>query len=167
MAAKSKKRNLSTNKKVGIGIGLTAAAVAAAGAYFLYGSPKAKQNRRKVKSWMFNAKAEVLDALERAEDMTGAEYNRLVETVGKTYSKLKDASNADIAYFKKEMKEHWPKIVKEGKKVTRTVSKMVRKTAKKVKKTAKKTVKKTVKRVIKKATKKTAKKVSKKKSKKK
>ena len=124
------KKSLSTSRKVSIGIGLTGAAVAAAGAYFLYGSPNAKKNRRKVKSWMFNAKAEVLGALERAENMTETEYNHLIETVGKTYSKLKDATNADVAHFKKEMKEHWPKIVKEGKTLTKTVANVIKKTAK-------------------------------------
>ena len=63
--------------------------------------------------------------------MTEAEYNRLVETVGKTYSSLKDASKADIAAFKKEMKDHWPEIVKEGKALGKTVSKVVSKPAKK------------------------------------
>jgi len=148
MAKKSKK--LSTNQKVGIGVGLTAAAVAAAGAYFLHGSPNAKKNRRVVKSWMLKAKAEVLEGLEKAEEMTEDEFNQLVVTVSKSYGKLKNASNADIASFKKEMKENWPKIVKEGKALSKKVSKVAKKTTKKAAKTAKKTVKKVSKKVSKK-----------------
>ena len=143
--------SLSTNQKVSIGVGLTAAAVAAAGAYFLAGAPDAKKNRRKVKSWMLKAKAEVLEALEKAEEITEEEFNQLVMTVSTSYGKLKDASKADIADFKREMKEHWPKIVKEGKEVTKTVSKVVKP---KAKKTTKKATKKTTKKVAKKATKK-------------
>lgn len=156
MAAKksSKKESLTSNQKVGIGVGLTAAAVAAAGAYFLAGSPNAKKNQRKVKSWMLKAKAEVLEGLEKAEEMTEDEFNQLVKTVSATYGQLKDASGADIADFKREMKEHWPKIVKQGKQVAGTVSKVVSKP----KKVAKKAVKKTAKKAAKKAVKKVAKK---------
>lgn len=116
-----KSKNLSTTQKVGIGVGLTTAAVAAAGAYFLGISPDAKKNRAKVKSWMLRAKAEVLETLEKAENMTKEEYEALVETVAKSYSSLKDASKVDIAAFRKEMKEHWPKIEKEGKALMKSV----------------------------------------------
>ncbi len=146
----SKKSTLGTKEKVGIGVGLTAAAVAAAGAYFLAGSKNAKQNRRKVKSWMLKAKAEVLEALETAEEMTEREFNDLIEGISKTYGKVKDASQADIREFKKEMKEHWPMIVKEGKQIK---DKMTGKAS-----AAKKTVKKATKKAVKKATKKVAKK---------
>ena len=45
-----KKTDISNAQKLGIGVGLTTAAVAAVGAYFLYGSKDAPQNRKKVKS---------------------------------------------------------------------------------------------------------------------
>lgn len=158
MAAKktTKHTDLTAGQKVGIGVGLTAAAVAAAGAYFLAGSKNAKQNRKKVKSWMLKAKAEVLEGLENAQEMTEAEFNQLVGTVVTAYSGLKDATKADISDFKKEMQEHWPKIVKEGKQLTKTVAKVVKKT--KAPAPAKKTVakKSVAKKVAKKATKKAA-----------
>lgn len=144
------KKGLSGSQRMGIGVGLTAAAVAAAGTYFLYGSKNAAQNRRKVKSWMLKAKAEVLEGLEKAEQMSEREFNQLVESVGKSYAQLKDASQADIAAFKREMKEHWPNIVKEGKAIASDAVE----SSKEVKKTAKKKVKKTAKKVAKKASKK-------------
>lgn len=157
MAAKKEStKKLSSAQKVGIGVGLTAAAVGAAGAYFLYGSKNAKKNQRKVKSWMLKAKADVLEGLENAQEMTEEEFTQLVDTVSKTYGKLKDASQADIKEFKKEMSEHWPKIVKEGKQVAKTVQKVVKTSGGKKKVAAKKTA-------AKKAPKKTAKKTSKKK----
>jgi hypothetical protein len=138
---------LSTQQKVGIGIGLTTAAVAAAGAYFLYGSNDAKKNRQKVKSWMLKAKAEVLETLEKAEEMTEAEYDKLIDSVSGAYSRLKDASKVDIATFKREMKEHWSGIEKVAKPAKTKVAKKAKKTTKKVaKKTTKKVAKKTTKK---------------------
>ena len=134
--------NLSTQQKVSIAVGLTATAVAAAGAYFLYGSEDAKKNRKKVKSWMLKAKAEVLETLEQAQDMTEAEYDKLIDSVSGAYSRLKDASKADIATFKREMKDHWRGIEEVAKPVKKRAVKAVKKTAKKAKKVAKKTTKK-------------------------
>lgn len=152
-----KSKSLSAADKVSIGVGLTAAAVTAAGAYFLYGSKDAKSNRAKVKSWMLKAKAEVLETLEQAENMTKSEYDALIETVAKSYAGLKEASKVDISNFRKEMKEHWPMIEKEGKQAFAVVEKTVKNFTIK-KKPAKKAVKKTAKKAAKKATKKAAKK---------
>lgn len=145
---KSKKQSWAAEHKVGLGVGLTATAVAAAGAYFLYGSEHAKDNRKRVKSWMLKAKAEVLESLEQAQEMTEEEYDKLIDSVSSAYSRLKDASKADIATFKREMKQHW---------------KGIEKAANPAKKAAKKTTKKATKKVAKKTTKKTAKKTTKKK----
>ncbi len=145
----AKKASMSTQQKVGIGVGLTAAAVAAAGAYFLGVSSDAQKNRTKVKSWMLKAKAEVLETLEDVEQMSQAEYEKLVDTVSSSYSRLKTASKADIATFKREMKDHWPGIEDAGKLIKEVSGVVAKKTAKTAKKTVKKAPKKTVKKVIK------------------
>lgn len=155
----SKSKNLSNSQKVGIGVGLTAAAVAAAGAYFLYGSSDAKKNRSKVKSWMLKAKAEVLETLEHAEEMTEAEYDKLIDNVSGAYSRLKDASKVDIATFKREMKGHWHEIEAIGKPISTAVASAVQGLG--VKKAKKRTTKKATR---KKATKKVAKKTTRKKT---
>lgn len=113
--AANKKNNgeASVNNKIGIGIGLTAAAVAAAGTYFLYGSKNAAKNRKTVKSWMLKAKAEVLETLEDAKQMSREEFESLVEEVAHAYSMAKNASKADLKDFKQEMKDHWTKLEKE------------------------------------------------------
>jgi hypothetical protein len=111
MAAK-KKSNVSNNQAVGIGVGITAAAVAAAGAFFLYGSKNAAKNRKAVKSWTLKAKAEVLEKIEQAKDMTKEEYEQLIDTVSGAYKDVKNASKVDLSTFKKEMKEHWSNIAK-------------------------------------------------------
>lgn len=143
------------NGAVGVGIGLGAAAVAAAGAYFLYGSNSAAKNRKVVKSWALKAKAEVLEKLEDAQEMTQNEYEQLIKSVSGAYVGAKNASKKDLVDFSKEMKDHWKSIEKAAaplKKSSATVKKTVRKeakaavkdvkmAAKKVVKTAKKAVK--------------------------
>jgi len=141
-----KVNDLSTQQKVGIGIGLTATAVAAAGAYFLYGSNDAKTNRKKVKGWMLKAKGEVLETLEKAEEMTEAEYDKLIDSVSGAYSRLKDASKVDIATFKREMKDHWSGIEQMAKPAKKKAATATKKTVATVKKVAKKTTKKLAKK---------------------
>lgn len=139
-STKSKNGSHVTAQQVGIGVGITAAAAAAAGAYFLYGSKDAKKNRQKVKSWMLKAKAEALEALESAENMTKDEYENMIDRIGAAYSVVRDASKADIANFKKEMKAHWQDIEKNAAPKKKAPKKTAKKTAKKApKKTAKKT----------------------------
>ncbi len=105
-------KQLSTAQKVGIGFGLTAAAVSAAGAYFLYGSKKSTQNRKKVKGWMLKAKGEVLEALEKASTITEEEYKALVETASGAYGTVKSATQGEVKDFKKEMNDHWATLQK-------------------------------------------------------
>ena len=121
---------------VEVGIGLGAAAVAAAGAYFLYGSKSAAKNRKVVKSWALKAKAEVLEKLEDAQEMTQAEYDQLIKSVSGAYTGAKNASKKDIMEFSKEMKDHWKSIEKAAAPLKKTATKEVRKVAKKVEKVA-------------------------------
>jgi hypothetical protein len=149
-----KKATLSDTQKIGLGVGLTAAAVAAAGTFFLYGSKGASKNRKAVKSWALKAKAEVLERLEQAKEMSADEYMQLIDTVGGAYAQVKDASKGDIAGFKKEMKEYWNKIEKTAKPAKKAVKKAVAKAEPAVKKAvAKSPVAKKVVAAVKKATK--------------
>ena len=140
-------KTVSTGTKVGVGIGLTAAAVAAAGAYFLLGSKNAATNRKKMRGWTLKAKGEVLEALEKAQEISGAEYNALVETATKAYGTVERATKGEMKDFHTEMLEHWSKLQKNKavKKIAGAVSKTATKKvpAKKVAKkaSAKKTAK--------------------------
>ncbi|MCB9810967.1 MAG: hypothetical protein H6779_04985 [Candidatus Nomurabacteria bacterium] len=109
MATNKKGGNKDNGLGVAVGLGAVAAAV---GAYFMYGSKKAAKNRKAVKSWMFKAKADVLEALENTQDMTKKEYEKLIDTVGTSYANIQSATKTDLAGFKKEMKEHWLEIAK-------------------------------------------------------
>lgn len=139
---KAKKKGLTPTEKIEIGVGLTAAAVTAAGAYFLYGSKNAAKNRKAVKSWALKAKADVLEKLEDAKEMTEEEYHDLVNAVAGAYAGVQKATKGEIADFRKEMLEHWAAIEKVAK--PKNVAKKAKKTAKKkVHKAAKKVAKKT------------------------
>ncbi len=112
MKKETKKTALSNKQALSIGLGITAAVAAAAGGYFLYGSKNAAKNRKAVKSWALKAKAEVLEGIEQAKDMTQEDYEKLVETAVATYATAKSASKTELADFKKEMKSHWQGLVK-------------------------------------------------------
>lgn len=136
----AKKAVLTDTQKIGLGVGLTAAAVAAAGTFFLYGSKGASKNRKAVKSWALKAKAEVLEKLEQAKEMSKEEYENVIDTVGGVYADLKQASKVDVSGFKKEMKEYWNKIEKTAAPKKKVVKKVAKTTS-----AAKKAVKKAVK----------------------
>lgn len=165
--AKKKKTEVSQAQKLGIGVGLTTAAVAAAGAYFLYGSKDAPENRKKVKSGILRAKAEVLESLENAKEITEDEFHDLVDGIVDTYSKVQSLSKKDLKEFREEMVENWGELVESGVAKVMTVEQIAKKVAKrdekkpatKKKPAAKKTAKKpAAKKTAKKAAKKTAKK---------
>ncbi|MEY3784473.1 MAG: hypothetical protein RLZZ230_795 [Candidatus Parcubacteria bacterium] len=137
--AQKKQTEMTSAQKISVGVGLTAAAVAAASTYFLYGSKSAAKNRKAVKSWMLKAKAEVLEKLEDAKEMTQDDYENMINTVATVYSELKTASRADIKSFKDEMKDHWKAIEKVAapkKKVAKKAAPAAKKVAKKVTKKA-------------------------------
>ena len=140
-----KKESSGGTNKASLGIGLGAAAAAAAGAYFLYGSKSAAKNRKTVKSWALKAKADVLEKLEDAQEMTQKEYEDLIKSVSGAYVGAKNASKKDIVDFTKEMRDHWKAIEKAAapmkKAATKTVAKKAVKKAVAKKPAAKKATK--------------------------
>jgi hypothetical protein len=105
---------ISGGQKLGIGVGVTATMLAAVGGYFLYGAKDAKKNRKKVGSWMLKAKAEVLEGIEKARELTETDYDKLVDDVMKGYKAARSASVKDLGEFATEMKDHWKKIQSSG-----------------------------------------------------
>lgn len=163
--AKKKKFEVTSAQKLGVGVGLTAAAVAAAGAYFLYGSEHAEQNRKRVKGWALKAKGDVLDALENAEHMTEEQFQAVVAQVLDTYDKARSLSKKEMSDFKKEMQLNWEELVASGVAKVLTAEQIAKREEKKkaAKKAAKKSTKTTAKKTAKKASK-TAKKTTTKKA---
>jgi len=97
-------------KKSGGGGKLVATLVGAAAAgYYLYG-PKGAQNRAKVKAWSLKAKAEVLEKLEKAKEVSDASYKETVDKVTAKYAKMKPVGEAEAAKLNRELKRHWSAI---------------------------------------------------------
>lgn len=94
-------------------LGVTAAAV---GTYFLYGHKDAAKNRAKVKGWMLKAKGEVLEKLEKIDDVTEGAYHSTLDAVIEKYNKVKNIDPAELEGFVKQMKAHWGGIKKSFKK---------------------------------------------------
>jgi hypothetical protein len=111
--------------------GLTAAAV---GAYYLYGHKDSKKYRSKVKSWMLKAKGEVLEELEKAQEVTESAYMSAVDTIAKKYNELKSIEPEELEAFIMEMKDHWNGIKKTMENRGRAVKKPAKKSSKAAKK---------------------------------
>lgn len=133
----TKKSGVSNSQKVGIGVGLTTAVVAAAGAYFLYGSKSASKNRKVVKSWALKAKADILEKLEQAKEMSKDEYESLVGAVTNAYTGAQNVTKGELKNFAMEMKNHWQAIEKATKPKKSAVKKAVKKATTKSPKTQK------------------------------
>jgi len=108
-----------------IGLGLAAAAAAAGGAYWLYGAKHSAKHRKMAKSWMLKARAEVMDAVEKLEDIDKEKYMQIAESVIKNYA-TKGASADEIASMMKDFKAAW-KHMQAPKKTVKKVAKRARK----------------------------------------
>jgi hypothetical protein len=91
-------------------IGASLAGVAAT-AYFFFG-PKGKKNRQHAKAWAIKMKADVIEKLEKAKEITEPVYNEIIESVSKDYGKRKKASQAEISEIAADLKKHWKSISK-------------------------------------------------------
>lgn len=117
-----------TTPSAGITLGLAGLAVAGiAGAYFLYGKNGAK-NRKKIQTWTLRAKADILEKLEKAKEVSQDTFHAVVDDISTKYgTKMKDISPEDVANFTKDIKKHWKDIKSEltpkSKKVAKKVTK--------------------------------------------
>jgi hypothetical protein len=130
-------KNNTTATTVGIGAAAVAAAAAAAGAYWLYGAKHSAQHRRMAKSWMLKARAEVLDAVEKLQEIDKESYMSVVEGVIKNYSKKAGTTPAELSQMMRDLKGAWVHIQqaqKSGKKGAKTAKRAGKKAVRKAKK---------------------------------
>ena len=92
----------------GIGLGVGALA-GAAGALFFYGKEGIKQ-RKKIKGWMLKLKGEVLDEMEKTQDLTKEGYHKIVDEAASRYRALQNIDTADLEKMVTEIKGHWTKL---------------------------------------------------------
>ncbi len=128
------KKESSIAKTVLVGAGIAALA----GYYFLSDSRQAKARRRKVQGWMLRFRADVMDKLEDAKDMSAEAYAKAVDAVSERYAAMKDVDGKELGDLAKELKSHWKSIKGELseagealKKAGKTVAKSATKAAKK------------------------------------
>jgi hypothetical protein len=124
-------KNDNTGAVVGLGVAAAAAAAAAGGAYWLYGAKHSAKHRKMAKAWMLKARAEVMEGIEKLEDIDKEKYMGVVESVLKAYSGKAGATPAEVAAMAKDFQSAWKHM--QGKK----------KTSKRVPSKAKSTTKKT------------------------
>ncbi len=100
----------SSKAVIGFAAGLVAAA--AAGAYFLYGSKNSKKYRSLVIGWMFKAKGEILQEIEKLQDVTKEQYENIVEAIAKKYKDVESIDGDDVNRFVVDLKKQWGAIAK-------------------------------------------------------
>lgn len=103
-------------KKSGAGVGTAVAvgagvAVLSGAAYLLFG-PEGKKHRKDLKSWMIKMKADVMEKMEEAKELTGPAYEAVVAEVANKYKALKHISPADIEKEVAELKKNWRGMMK-------------------------------------------------------
>ncbi|MDQ2932856.1 MAG: hypothetical protein M3Q80_00555 [bacterium] len=106
----AKTQNNNESHSVAIGVSIAAVAAAAAGAYYLYGTEKGKKQRKVMKSWMLNMKADVMDEIENLKDLNEEMYKNAVAKIADKYAKLKNIDTGEVMALAMRMKSHWKDI---------------------------------------------------------
>lgn len=108
MATKKKTSGISKMFSVG---GLAVAL--AAGAYYLYGTKDGAEKRKKLHGWTVKMKGEVMDKLEKMENVTEGKYHSVVEATAKKYAKFDNVRKTELVALVKDLKKHWKNIKKD------------------------------------------------------
>lgn len=88
MKKDTKKKGISTGSVVAIGAGVAALAAAS---YYFFG-PEGQKHRKTAKGWMLKMKAEVVEKMEKAKEMSQSMYDTIVDSVAKKYAKYPEAA---------------------------------------------------------------------------
>ncbi len=88
--------------------GLAALAAAATGVYFMTG--KHAKNRKKAAKWLGDMQNDVVNELGKAGKASQATYDKVIDTVAKNYSGLKNVSTTELAVAAAELKSNWDAI---------------------------------------------------------
>ena len=98
----------------------------------------ASKNRKTAKSWMLKARAEVMEAMEKAGAMDKKTYLNIVDKVVKGYGAIAGSQSKEIAQLVSDLKSSW-RYVQTQKQPVMSRAKAVEKSATRVaKKVAKK-----------------------------
>ncbi len=109
MAAKNESN---AGKIAAAGAGIVALSAAA---YLIFG-PEGKKHRKDLKSWMVKMKAEVMEKMEQAGEITGPVYEAIVNEVSDKYKSLSGIDAAALAAEAGLLKKHWKMMQSEMRK---------------------------------------------------
>lgn len=87
----------------------------AATAYFFFG-PNGKKHQKHAKAWAVKMKAEVIEKLEAAREVTEPVYNKIIDSVATEYVGAKKANKEQIDELVADLKKHWSAFAKNAKK---------------------------------------------------
>ncbi|MEI8103491.1 MAG: hypothetical protein WCG84_01135 [Candidatus Moraniibacteriota bacterium] len=106
------------------------AGVAALGAatYYFFG-PEGKKHQKNFKSWMLKMKADIVEKIEEAEEVTESLYHKIIDEIAVGYIKAGKASKEEVAVYADALKKQWKHISKAAKPVKKSVKKEVKKLA--------------------------------------
>lgn len=120
------KKKESKINKTAIVAGAAGIAAAAVGAYWFYGAKHGAMHRKTVASWMLKARADVMDAVEKLEDIDKETYLHIVDDVLQKYVGL-NHTTSDITAMAKEMKSAWSHIQAAAKSTKKVAKKAISK----------------------------------------
>ena len=119
----------SAMKVINLGIRLVGLA---ATAYFFLG-PKGKEHQENTKAWAIKMKADVIEKLEMAHDISEFAYHKIIDSVAAKHEKSKKASPEEIRALASNLKKHWKTISKSAQGVKHHAVKKAKKSTKKAK----------------------------------
>src|ERR1035437_399166 len=112
--------------KTAVAVGVVGVAAAAVGAYWFYGAKHSAKHRKTVSSWMLKARADVMEAVEKLEDIDKETYLHIVDGVMQKYVGLHHVTS-DITAIAKEMKSAWSHIQAAAKSTKKVAKKAINK----------------------------------------
>jgi ElaB/YqjD/DUF883 family membrane-anchored ribosome-binding protein len=111
--------------KIALGVGIATVVAAAAGAYFLYGSTKGPARRKAIKTWAIKMKTEVMEEVEKMQDLSEDVYHSAIDRVSNKYAEMKGMDVKELETTVKQLKGHWKDIKKEAEKALKKGAKLV------------------------------------------
>jgi hypothetical protein len=123
-----KQTNAAVGKIVALGASVTALGAAT---YYFFG-PEGKKHQKNFKGWMIKMKADIVEKIEDAGEVTETVYHKIIDEVSDAYAKTGKVSKEEIAVYADLLKKQWVGVVKSTKKpVERIVKEAIKKVAKK------------------------------------
>lgn len=115
-----------------IGAALAGAAAATAAGLVYLGTGDTEKKTKKVRGWMLKAKGDVLEKIEKMDEVTKEKYDKTVDTITDKYSKYDHVKKTELSALKKELKQHWKNILEETDMAKDAVKRRGKRTKKKI-----------------------------------